>query len=62
MNSLQLQPITSRFLGRRVMSSAIATIAVIAALALPTRVALAQQAPLHLNPAVEKLAQGQPDT
>ncbi|MGA2720716.1 MAG: hypothetical protein ABSF78_17270, partial [Candidatus Acidiferrales bacterium] len=60
MNSLQLQRITSRFWGRRVMSSAIATIAVIAALAAPASVVLAQQAPLHLNPAVEKLAQGQP--
>jgi hypothetical protein len=60
MNSLQLQHIGSRLLCHRALSSAIVAIAAIAALAVPARVVLAQQAPLHLNPAVEKLAQGQP--
>jgi 4-hydroxy-2-oxoheptanedioate aldolase len=43
-----------------VTSPVIAAIAVIAALAMPAHIELAQQAPLHLNPAVEKLVQGQP--
>jgi 4-hydroxy-2-oxoheptanedioate aldolase len=48
-----------RFLSHRLMSLVIVGIAIIAALAMPARVELAQQ-PLHLNPAVGKLAQGQP--
>jgi 4-hydroxy-2-oxoheptanedioate aldolase len=34
--------------------------AILSAIAMSTGIGLAQQAPVHLNPAVEKLAQGQP--
>jgi 4-hydroxy-2-oxoheptanedioate aldolase len=55
-----LRHLTPRFRGHRLTSAVIVTIAVIAELAMPVRIELAQQAPVHLNPAVEKLAQGQP--
>ena len=48
-----------RSLCRRLMAAMIAVIAFIAILVLPVGSALAQQAPLHLNPAVEKLARGE---
>ena len=55
-----LRHLTPLFVGHRLISSIIVAIAVVAALAMPARIELAQQGPLHLNPAVEKLAQGQP--
>ena len=58
MNSLR--HFTSRLFGHRVTSPVIAAITVTAILVAPGRVALAQQAQLHMNPAVEKLSQGQP--
>ena len=57
MNSLR--QLTRQFLAHGMTIPAITAIAVIATLAIPARVELAQQAPLHLNPAVEKLAHGQ---
>jgi hypothetical protein len=44
----------------RLLAAVIVAVAFVAALATPARIASAQQAPLHLNPAVEKLAHGQP--
>ncbi|MGA2714808.1 MAG: aldolase/citrate lyase family protein [Bryobacteraceae bacterium] len=45
---------------RRLTAAMIVVLAFIAALAMATVTAPAQQPPLHLNPAVEKLAHGQP--
>ena len=49
-----------RSLGHRLIVALIVVVAFILALDTPTRIAWAQQAPLHLNPAIEKLAHGQP--
>jgi 4-hydroxy-2-oxoheptanedioate aldolase len=54
-----LRQLTRQFLAQGMTIPLIAAIAVIATLAMPARVELAQQSPLHLNPAVEKLAHGQ---
>jgi len=54
-----LRQLTRQFLAHGMTIPVIAAIAVIATLAIPARVELAQQTPLHLNPAVEKLAHGQ---
>ncbi|HXP81398.1 MAG TPA: aldolase/citrate lyase family protein [Verrucomicrobiae bacterium] len=51
--------LASRPFRRRVMAPIIVVIALIAVLVFPVTGALAQQAPLHLNPAVEKLARGE---
>jgi 4-hydroxy-2-oxoheptanedioate aldolase len=55
----RVRQLALRFLGHRLTSPVIVVVAVIAALAMPARVEMAEPAPLHLNPAVEKLAQGQ---
>jgi 4-hydroxy-2-oxoheptanedioate aldolase len=49
-----------RSLCHRLIVAVIVAVAFILALVTPTRIAWAQQAPLHLNPAIEKLAHGQP--
>jgi 4-hydroxy-2-oxoheptanedioate aldolase len=49
-----------RSLGHRLIVAVIVAVAFILALVTSTRIAWAQQAPLHLNPAIEKLAHGQP--
>src|SRR3984893_10539725 len=49
-----------RSLGHRLTVAVIVAVAFILALVTSTRIAWAQQAPLHLNPAIEKLAHGQP--
>ncbi len=45
--------------GHRLMAASIAFVAYVAMLITPAKIASAQQAPLHLNPAIEKLAHGQ---
>src|ERR1700674_1707372 len=54
-----LRRLTSRPFNHRAMAATIAVIAFTAVLVLPVGSAWAQQAPLHLNPAVEKLARGE---
>jgi 4-hydroxy-2-oxoheptanedioate aldolase len=54
-----LRRLTSRPFNHRAMAATIAVIAFMAVLVLPVEIAWAQQAPLHLNPAVEKLARGE---
>jgi 4-hydroxy-2-oxoheptanedioate aldolase len=54
------QFLVSRCLDHWRKNAAIAAVIIVAALMLPAGAALAQQAPVHLNPAIEKLAQGQP--
>jgi len=54
-----LRRLASQPLRRCLMPAMILVIAFIAALVLPVASAQAQQAPLHLNPAVEKLARGE---
>jgi len=54
------QHLSPRSSGRRLMAVAIVAIALLAAVVTPAGIALAQEMPLHLNPAVEKLAHGQP--
>ena len=51
--------LASRSFRHRLMAAMIAVIAFIAVLVIPIGSASAQQAPLHLNPAVEKLARGE---
>jgi 4-hydroxy-2-oxoheptanedioate aldolase len=48
-----------RSLGLRLLAVAIVASALLVALVSPVGIALAQETPLHLNPAVEKLAHGQ---
>jgi 4-hydroxy-2-oxoheptanedioate aldolase len=55
-----LRRIAPPYLPRRVMEAMIVAVAFFATLFTPAGIALAQEAPLHLNPAVEKLAHGQP--
>src|SRR6202140_1697193 len=55
-----LRHLASRSFSHRLMPAMIVVIAFIAVLVMPVGSALAQQAPLHLNPAVEKLARGEP--
>src|SRR6202158_2505342 len=55
-----LRRLASRSFRHRLMTAMILVIAFIAVLVMPVGSALAQQAPLHLNPAVEKLARGEP--
>src|ERR1700691_1366316 len=57
--SAALRSLASRSASRRMMAAMIAAIAFIAVVLLPIGSAWAQQAPLHLNPAVEKLARGE---
>src|SRR6202790_1681207 len=52
--------LASRSFSHRPIASMIVVVAVLAPLVLPRGNASAQQLPLHLNPAVEKLAHGQP--
>ena len=63
-SSYSLRALIFRRLGsqpsvHRQMAAMIFVVALLAALILPVDIALAQQAPLHLNPAVEKLARGE---
>jgi len=61
-NNLRTSPLrrpASRSFMRRSMKAMVAVIAFIAVFAMPVGNASAQQAPLHLNPAVEKLARGE---
>jgi 4-hydroxy-2-oxoheptanedioate aldolase len=51
--------LTLRASRRRLIAAVIGVVAFAAALVAPAGVALAQQAPLHLNPAIEKLAHGE---
>jgi 4-hydroxy-2-oxoheptanedioate aldolase len=55
-----LRHLAPRSFGHRLIVAVIVAVAFILALVTPTRIAWAQQAPLHLNPAIEKLAHGQP--
>jgi 4-hydroxy-2-oxoheptanedioate aldolase len=55
-----LRLLSSQSFGLRLMAVAIVASALLVALVTPVGIALAQEAPLHLNPAVEKLAHGQP--
>ena len=55
-----LRHLAPRSFGHRLIVAVIVAVAFILALLTPTRIAWAQQAPLHLNPAIEKLAHGQP--
>jgi 4-hydroxy-2-oxoheptanedioate aldolase len=55
-----LRPLAPRSFGRVLMARVIVAAAFIAALVALAGIAPAQQAPLHLNPAIEKLAHGQP--
>jgi len=55
---LSLRRLAARSLGQRVMAAVIVVVAFLVSLVVPGSVP-AQQAPLHLNPAVEKLAHGQ---
>src|SRR5437879_2173586 len=55
---LSLRRLAARSLGQRVMAAVIVFVALLVLLVAPGSVP-AQQAPLHLNPAVEKLAHGQ---
>jgi 4-hydroxy-2-oxoheptanedioate aldolase len=52
--------LSPRSFGLHLLAVAIVASALLVALVSPAGVALAQEAPLHLNPAVEKLAHGQP--
>jgi hypothetical protein len=54
-----LRCLASRSSSRHMMAVTIVAIAFIAAFVVPVGSAWAQQAPLHLNPAVEKLARGE---
>src|SRR5260221_11486930 len=49
-----------RSIGHRLIAAMILVVAFFAAICMAVGNASAQQAPLHLNPAVEKLAHGQP--
>ncbi len=53
------QHFTLKRLDLPLLAAVVAAITVLAALAWPLRTGFAQQAPQHLNPAIEKLAQGQ---
>lgn len=55
-----LQHPALRNFGRRPIAAMFLSAAILSAIAMSTGIGLAQQAPVHLNPAVEKLAQGQP--
>src|SRR5258708_13005843 len=55
-----LRHLASQSFRHRLMLAMIGVIALIAVLVMPVGSASAQQAPLHLNPAVEKLARGEP--
>ena len=54
-----LRQLSSQSFRLRLMAVAIVAVAVLVALLTPAGIALAQETPLHLNPAVEKLAHGQ---
>src|SRR6202049_208014 len=55
-----LRHLASQSFRHRLMAAMIVVIALIAVLVMPVGNVSAQQAPLHLNPAVEKLARGEP--
>jgi len=55
-----LRRIASRSFRHRLMAAMVVVISFLALLVMPVGCALAQQSPLHLNPAVEKLARGEP--
>ena len=55
-----LRHFTSRLPATRLPESLAVVLATIVTLTVPVRTTMAQQAPLHLNPAIEKLAHGQP--
>jgi 4-hydroxy-2-oxoheptanedioate aldolase len=55
-----LRRIAPRSFVHRLMAAVIVVVALLAALVTPAGIAFAQEAPLHLNPAIEKLAHGQP--
>jgi 4-hydroxy-2-oxoheptanedioate aldolase len=55
-----VQHLAPRLFGHSLMAPVIVAVAFIAALIALAGIAPAQQAPLHLNPAIEKLAHGQP--
>jgi hypothetical protein len=52
--------LSPRSFGFRLMAVVLVAVAFLVTLVTPVGIALAQEAPLHLNPAVEKLAHGQP--
>jgi 4-hydroxy-2-oxoheptanedioate aldolase len=54
-----LRHVAPQSFSHRVMAAVMVFVAFIVVLVTPARIVLAQQAPLHLNPAVEKLAHGQ---
>jgi 4-hydroxy-2-oxoheptanedioate aldolase len=55
-----LRHLTPQSFSHRPMAARIVVVAFIAALVMTAGIAPAQEAPLHLNPAIEKLAHGQP--
>src|SRR6202521_4761354 len=55
-----LRHFASRSFSHRLMAAMIVVIAFLALLVMPVGISAAQQAPVHLNPAVEKLARGKP--
>jgi len=55
----RLQHVASRYSSLYLTFSAMLGVAILVALAAPARVGFAQQAPMHLNPAIEKLAHGE---
>jgi len=59
---LRINPLSQRAprsAGHRLVTAAIILVALVVVLVMPDRIVSAQQVPLHLNPAVEKLAHGQ---
>jgi 4-hydroxy-2-oxoheptanedioate aldolase len=55
-----LRHLAPRSFRHRLMAAVIAAVPFLAALVTSTSIASAQQVPLHLNPAIEKLARGEP--
>src|SRR5258708_6801471 len=60
LRTISLRHVASRSFSHRLMAAMVVVIAFIAVFVMPVGSAWAQQAPLHLNPAVEKLARGEP--
>ena len=58
--ALDVRSLATRFFHHRLIATVIAATLGAAAIAITAPVALTQQAPQHLNPAIEKLAHGQP--
>jgi 4-hydroxy-2-oxoheptanedioate aldolase len=55
----RMSPLALRSLGHRAMAALVVCLAFLVAAVTPARIVRAQQPPLHLNPAIEKLTHGQ---